>query len=49
MASWPGKNRPARRTGPSRSKARDGEVSPELAYIHDTLLEAMAALRDPNV
>lgn len=23
-------------------------VSPELAYIHDTLLEAMAALRDPK-
>ena len=26
----------------------DGEVSPELAYIHDTLLEAMTALRDPR-
>lgn len=25
-----------------------GEVSPELAYIHDTLLEAMTALRDPK-
>ncbi|WP_337006345.1 MULTISPECIES: VOC family protein [unclassified Microbacterium] len=25
------------------------EVSPELAYIHDTLLEAMTALRDPKV
>lgn len=25
-----------------------GEVSPELAYIHDTLLEAMTALRDPR-
>lgn len=25
-----------------------GEVSPELAYIHDTLLEAMVALRDPR-
>ncbi|MFF7291927.1 VOC family protein [Microbacterium sp. NPDC008134] len=25
-----------------------GEVSPELAYIHDTLLEAMTALRDPE-
>lgn len=24
------------------------EVSPELAYIHDTLLEAMTALRDPR-
>ncbi|MDN8923990.1 hypothetical protein Q0P01_14470, partial [Staphylococcus aureus] len=23
-----------------------GEISPELAYIHDTLLEAMTALRD---
>ena len=26
-----------------------GEVSPELAYIHDTLLEAMTGLRDPRV
>lgn len=25
-----------------------GEESPELAYIHDTLLEAMADLRDPK-
>lgn len=25
-----------------------GEISPELAYIHDTLLEAMTALRDPR-
>ncbi|MFE6734353.1 VOC family protein [Microbacterium sp. NPDC057650] len=25
-----------------------GEASPELAYIHDTLLEAMASLRDPR-
>ncbi|MEU4016451.1 VOC family protein [Microbacterium sp. NPDC028030] len=25
-----------------------GEVSPELAYIHDTLMEAMTALRDPR-
>ncbi|MCM3656130.1 glyoxalase [Agromyces mediolanus] len=25
-----------------------GEVSPELAYIHDTLLEAMTSLRDPR-
>lgn len=25
-----------------------GEVSPELAYIHDTLLDAMTALRDPK-
>lgn len=25
-----------------------GEVSPELTYIHDTLLEAMTALRDPK-
>lgn len=25
-----------------------GEVSPELAYIHDTLLEAMTGLRDPR-
>ncbi|MFD7077991.1 VOC family protein [Nocardioides sp. NPDC059952] len=25
-----------------------GEESPELAYIHDTLLEAMTALRDPK-
>lgn len=25
-----------------------GEVSPELGYIHDTLLEAMAALSDPK-
>lgn len=26
-----------------------GGVSPELAYIHDTLLEAMTTLRDPRV
>ncbi|MGW8483964.1 VOC family protein [Microbacterium sp. NPDC055903] len=25
-----------------------GEVSPELAYIHDSLLEAMTSLRDPK-
>ncbi|RKQ89158.1 putative glyoxalase superfamily protein PhnB [Mycolicibacterium mucogenicum 261Sha1.1M5] len=25
-----------------------GEVSPELAYIHDTLLDAMTGLRDPR-
>lgn len=25
-----------------------GEISPELVYIHDTLLEAMTSLRDPK-
>lgn len=30
------------------SDANWGEVSPELAYIHDTLIEAMTALRDPE-
>lgn len=30
------------------SDANWGEVSPELAYIHDTLIAAMTALRDPE-